>query len=376
MDRLPHTDRDRATSPEPSGPPVTTARIGTRLGISLPAAVGAAVLVTAIAFGAGALRPATTDDTGREPAPAADEASKPDRVDDGAKGDADTDEATTDPAEKPAPTDAPAKTEEPEATEKPQASDEASATAKPEATVAPKPTAKPEPKPTAKPTAKPDPTKPGSLELAAKATDGGRVVLDWSRYGGDGFAWYKVVRSKDATAAWPLGEGDSLVAAIDDRETTIAKDADVPGGKTWYYRVFAVAKGETGYRILAASGVAKVAVPAPTPKPSPKPTPEPYALAFDVAVIADGVVLDWEGCGSDGFVYYKVVRSTGSNPSYLPWTDGTELIAVVEDAGTTSLTDEAVESGDTFTYRVQAIGVLDGQKVLLGQTAAIKVTIP
>jgi hypothetical protein len=353
-------------------------RIGTRLGVSLPAALGAAVLVTAIALGAGALRPVLTDDTGREPAPAADQASKPAGVDepgkgdDSARGDGDTGQATTDPTEKPVPTDEPAKTEPPEATEKPDAADEPTAE-KPEATMTPKPTAKPEPKPTAKP----EPTaKAGWLELAAKSTDGGRVVLDWSRYGGDGFAWYKVVRSKDATAAWPLGEGDALVAAIDDRDTTIAKDADVPGGKTWYYRVFAVAKSETGYRILAASGVAKVAVPAVEPKPSPEPTPEPYALGFDVEVTADGVVLDWEDCGSDGFVYYKVVRSTGSNPSYLPWTDGTELIAVVEDAGTTSLTDEAVASGDTFSYRVQAIGVLDGQKVLLGQTAAIEVTVP
>lgn len=371
MDRPPHTDHDRPTPPEPSGPPVTTTRIGTRLGVSLPAALGAAVLVTAIALGAGALRPVLTDDTGREPAPAADEAPKPAGVDepgkgdDSARGDGDTGEATTDPTEKPVPTDEPAKTEPPEAT------------AKPEATMTPKPTARPTVKPEPKPTAKPEPTaKTGSLELAAKSTDGGRVVLDWSRYGGDGFAWYKVVRSKDATAAWPLGDGDALVAAIDDRDTTIAKDADVPGGKTWYYRVFAVAKSETGYRILAASGVAKVAVPAAEPKPSPEATPEPYALGFDVEATADGVVLDWEGCGSDGFVYYKVVRSTGSNPSYLPWTDGTELIAVVEDAGTTSLIDAAVASGDTFSYRVQAIGVLDGQKVLLGQTAAIEVTVP
>lgn len=372
MDRLPHTDHERATPPEPSGPPVATTRIGTRLGLSLPAALGAAVLVTAIALGAGALRPTLTDDTGHEPAPAADEASKPDGVDEPGKGD----ETATDPTEKPAPTDEPAKTEPPAATEKPAATDEP-AIEKPEATATPKPTVKPTVKPEPKPTAKPGATaKPGSLELAAKATDGGRVVLDWSRFGGDGFAWYKVVRSKDATVAWPLGEGDSLVVALDDRDTTIAKDADVPGGKTWYYRVFAVAKSETGYRVLAASGVAKVVVPAPEPKPSPKPTPEPYALGFDVDVTADGVVLDWEGCGSDGFVYYKVVRSTGSNPSYLPWTDGTELIAVVEDAGTTSLTDESVASRDTFTYRVQAIGVLDGQKVLLGQTAAIEVTVP
>jgi hypothetical protein len=72
-----------------------------------------------------------------------------------------------------------------------------------------------------------------------------------------------------------------------------------------------------------------------------------------------------------------VVRSfTNENPSYLPGTEGTEVIGVIESQGTTQLTDGAVESGDTIYYRVQAIGYWYGQKILLGQTAVIAVTIP
>ena len=79
----------------------------------------------------------------------------------------------------------------------------------------------------------------------------------------------------------------------------------------------------------------------------------------------------------DGFTYYKVVRSmTTDNPSYYPGTDGTELIGVIENAGVTSFGDTNVASGQTWYYRVQSIGYLGGQKVLLGETLAIAVTIP
>ena len=81
MDRQPHHDRwptapvdddDRLDDGDsPSGAPPVTVRIGSRLGVSLPAALGAAVLVTAMAFGANALRiaaePITTGHEGLEP---------------------------------------------------------------------------------------------------------------------------------------------------------------------------------------------------------------------------------------------------------------------------------------------------------------------
>ena len=76
------------------------------------------------------------------------------------------------------------------------------------------------------------------------------------------------------------------------------------------------------------------------------------------------------------FHWYKVVRSHGENPSYVPWTEGSQLIGVIENRSTTQFTDTHVESGQTWFYRVQAIGFWHGKKVVLGQTAAIKVTIP
>jgi hypothetical protein len=75
-------------------------------------------------------------------------------------------------------------------------------------------------------------------------------------------------------------------------------------------------------------------------------------------------------------VAYKVLRSAGSNPSYLPWTEGTQVRSVIENAELTSSTDGDVAAGQTWTYRVQCIGSMNGHKILIGETAAKTVTLP
>jgi hypothetical protein len=139
---------------------------------------------------------------------------------------------------------------------------------------------------------------------------------------------------------------------------------------TLYYAVFCVDKTEAGYVVLAATSVKSIT----TPVSAPKPTPVVYTMGFNVQVTGEGVVLNWEACGKDGFSYYKVTRSRNANPSYFPWTDGTEVIAVIENSGTTTFVDSPPEGG-TWYYRIQSIGHWDGQKVLLGQTPALSATL-
>jgi hypothetical protein len=235
-----------------------------------------------------------------------------------------------------------------------------------------KPTAKPTEKPSAKPTEKPDPEpteKPDPMSLAVTIADG-HPLADWSVCASDRFDYYKVVWSRDSTVKWPAGDNDVVAAAIGDRDQTKFWDKGAPAGKTLYYRVFCVDKTADGYKVVTSTGVKSVKTPAP------EPAPEPVNLAFEAAMVEGGVKLAWEPCSSDAFVYYKVVRSRSGNPSYLPWTDGTELIAVIENAGENGFVDEHVASGETWFYRVQAIGKWNGEKVLLGQTAVIEVTVP
>lgn len=220
------------------------------------------------------------------------------------------------------------------------------------------------PEPTPKPT-----TAPAALTLKATLREG-HPWLDWSGCASDRFDAYKVVRSRDATVTWPLGENDVLVAAIGNPAESAFWDKDAPAGRTLSYRVFCVDRTESGYVVLAASGVASVTTPAA------EPPPDPVTLGFEAKPVAGGVLLDWTSFAGDGFVYYKVVRSTSPNPSYLPWTDGTQLIGVIESASNSAFEDGTVEPGQTWYYRVQAIGTWNGQKVVLAQTAAVEVSVP
>ena len=67
--------------------------------------------------------------------------------------------------------------------------------------------------------------------------------------------------------------------------------------------------------------VVTLAVPCP-----PAPTPheiKPIGLWGETR-LGEGIKLVWDACAAEGFVAYKVVRSKGPNPSYLPATEGTQ----------------------------------------------------
>jgi hypothetical protein len=236
----------------------------------------------------------------------------------------------------------------------------------PDATPAEEP--KDEPAPTDKPDAEPT-AKPASDHLELDAwVNSGKVKLAWTKFWGDGFEYYKVVRSTDAAVTWPLGDGDSLAAAIGDRNAPYLYDA-VDCGIEWHYRVFAVRHAEEGYKVLAASNVAAAYV-----ECHEEPA-EPSAMGFDLVQTDAGVMLAWETCTSDSFVVYKVVRSaTNESPMY-PLHDGDELLAAIGDPNATTFVDENVEPGQTWTYRVLSLGEGADGWVVLGLTAPKTITV-
>jgi len=169
----------------------------------------------------------------------------------------------------------------------------------------------------------PAPT-PLTLEVSIS---GGQVALAWTRYQGEDFACYKVVRSTDATVSWPLGEGDTLVAAISDIDKLSTVDA-APTGQTFTYEVFAVKSSDDNYAMLVGSNVVTIAVPVPTP--TPKPTPKPtqncsMSLSFKIETIGDvggiqpavvgshapatKVTFTWTKYKCDHFEWYVLVKS-------------------------------------------------------------------
>jgi hypothetical protein len=281
--------------------------------------------------------------------------------------------AMVEPTEKPEPTEAPKATERPDATDGDDATDQPDADAtevpKPTEAAEPEPTEKPEPKPTEKPapkpTEKPEPKptekpKPEvkTLEMAVVIKEG-HVVVKWSACGVDGAEAYKVVRSRDETVRWPTGDDDELIAVVGMDGALKAWDEHAPAGKKLFYRVFCVRHGGDGYVVLAKTPVGSIVAPEATPKPTPKPTPEVSSMWLETSIDDGAIVLTWEACGSDGFSHYRIVRKVDGEGG---------VIAEIEDAGTTTYRDEAVEPGVTYHYLVQAKGHVGDDWVLLGTT--------
>ncbi len=238
-------------------------------------------------------------------------------------------------------------------------------------------TKEPRPEETKKPAEdsdpKPDPDEEPSGPIAVElGIEDGHPVISWASCEGLDFDYYKVVRSTDSTVSWPAGSGDELVAAVERGGYRKAWDKSAAHGDKVWYRVFCVRKTEAGYKVVNASATKGIEV------PEEAPPPDPISLGLEADVDDEGkVVLTWSVCEVDGFAFYKVVRSDwNDNPSYLPWTEGSEVIGVVSGMYDTEWHDGAPESGETAWYRVQCIGYEGDQKVLLGESAVTAVTMP
>jgi hypothetical protein len=223
--------------------------------------------------------------------------------------------------------------------------------------------------PTPAPTNEPDAI--GSIGLTLTLTDGGKPWADWTACTGD-WDYAKVIRSTNSTVTFPKGEGDALAGVTGKDGPTALTDGGAPAGKKLWYRVFCVRVVGDGYQVVAASPTRSIT----TPAAEPQPEPAPVSLDITAELTDGGVAIHWGTCSNDHFVAYKVIRSAGSNPSYLPATDGSVVVAVRESAAVTTFTDPNVEPGQTWHYRVQCIGWMNDHKILLGETDVVTVTLP
>ena len=116
------------------------------------------------------------------------------------------------------------------------------------------------------------------------------------------------------------------------------------------------------YVVLAAANVASATaecVEAPA---------EPKAIGLEAWVTDTGKVkVAWDGCARDGFWAYKVVRSQVNEWPTYPIKDGDQLIAAIGDPSVTTFKDGDVAAGQTWTYRVLALG--DGGALLCASPA-------
>jgi outer membrane biosynthesis protein TonB len=349
--------------------------VSTRLATAVPGAFGAALLIGAVAFGANSLRSAATElEASRAAAAASAEEVQP--VFGATVAVERRDAFAHDPKPHPVMTDAPKPQPAPTEEAKPSA-EEAAKEPAPAEQPKTQPTEKPKPAPvetkkpapTEKPAPAPNPTGQVALSLQGWAQET-KAKLAWTVFNGDGFAYYKVVRSADTQITFPTTGDDQLIGAIGDRNAPWAADKP-PCGTPWNYAVFAVAKSNGTYVVLGYSNVVTVATTCAPPPPPIVVKP----LAFQLFVNPGaGITLSWEGCWSDGFQAYKVVRSKVHADPRFPLNDGSELIGVIGDPNQTVFTDTAVAAGETWTYRVVAVTKHDGQYLPLCETAAMAAT--
>jgi hypothetical protein len=339
---------------------VTRPRVASRVAASMPTVIASFFLVGAIAFGASlssTSAPIEADaDAGQSSPPVSQVATSNELVAAGHKGVS----YPTDSDRKISPV--PEKSGHP--TGVPEAKPTEAATSEPDKATpkaTPKPTPKPTPKATPEPTTKPTATKDAGtlgLTLSIKET---KVVIDFTACTAAKAEYYKVVRSTDSTVSWPTGKNDAGIAAIAIGDTTRAWDGSAPSGAKVWYRVFCVRHTDDGYTVLASTATKSIIA------PSVPATPKPSAMGITATSMAGAVTIEWEGCASDGFKAYKVLRKTD---------DGTKsIVAEISSAGTTTFADTTVEAGRTYHYQVTAYAWWNDQKVVACATDWASVSI-
>jgi hypothetical protein len=387
-------EADQPLVPTTGGSPAALSPLE-RVSRSIPGAIAGVVLMSALAFGAGAVHaPGTSEPAGYTGAhgdrpstnggaeyggvfpggstsyPIADLDGAVTGDGDGlANGDGQGTDATGDPNGEPA--------GQPDGDAKdgaaPDPTDKAEPTPKPEPKTepTPKPTPKPEPKTEPTPKPEPDPTatpKPQTMALAL-GLGSGYVKVDWTGCEAD-FDYYKVVRSADSTVRWPLGAYDTLVAAIPAGGETAVADTHAPADRTVWYRVFCVRSTSSGYEVLNSTPARSIHTPV-----APEPTPAPQTMGLELSLGDGGVVVDWTVCEADGFDYYKVVRSSDSTVTW-PTGYNDSLIWYTSDRSVTSFVDTSVDPGKTYFYRVFCVRATSYGYQVLNSTPAHDITVP
>jgi hypothetical protein len=227
--------------------------------------------------------------------------------------------------------------------------------------------------PGATPGTAPDPgAEPAALGLDVSLREHD-VKLAWTTCDVDGFVAYKIIRSTDAGAGYPRGEGDTLVGGSEDASRIHFVDEKAPAGKRLWYAVFGLASADGGIYVACASEVESIVTPAapattpePTPKPDPteKPAPSEPTLGLTLVIDEGHPYLDWTACEVDGAQAYKVVRSTDNTVRW-PLGEHDTLVKVVGMDGKTAFFDTEAPAGKRLWYRVFCVRhVGDGYQVL------------
>jgi len=205
----------------------------------------------------------------------------------------------------------------------------------------------------------------GEMGLSLASCNGG-VVVDWSPISDPRFAKYRTLRSTSPTipVAYPPQGGAVEIgtAKSGDRNAGTGYDSSAAPGVAYQYRTLAL---NASGAVIATTGIGSSAA-------QPVHAMGPMVVAPD----PEGTRFSWAPYPGSGacFTYYKLAYTLdGSPPSYL---EGDPYLAALGDqAQSTYLTGDLV-SGQTYTFRLQAIRATDTGSFLVAQTEIVSYTAP
>ena len=184
------------------------------------------------------------------------------------------------------------------------------------------------------------PAKPRNLSATATHDS---VTLIWDDPGNDSITGYVILRRIPGVD--PQGHFDELVANTGTAATTYTDDT-VSAETRYTYRIKAINGGGTSER----SRWSHIDTPAaPEPQEAAEPPSKPRGLE---ATASHGqVTLTWDDPGDDSITGYVILRRVRVNNT------GGDFSVLVADTGSaaTIYTDDTVEAGLTYTYRIKAI---------------------
>lgn len=205
----------------------------------------------------------------------------------------------------------------------------------------------------------------GELVLGLTGCNGG-VVVDWSATDDARFAKYRTLRSTspEIPVAYPPAGGSVEIgtAKSADPNATSGYDSSAAPGVTYYYRTLAL---DGAGSVIATSGVGSSAAASVHAMGPLLVAPDPEGTRFTWA--------PYPGSGAC-FTYYKLAYTLdGTPPSYL---EGDPYLAAIGDQGAATFASADLVSGQTYTFRLQAIRATDTGAFLVAQTDTATYTAP
>src|SRR5574341_262026 len=158
------------------------------------------------------------------------------------------------------------------------------------------------------------------------------ITLNWSASSETDFASYRIYRSTSAG----VNLNSTLVANLTAKSTTTYTDTALSEATWYHYRVFVFDVNNLS------SGSNEDSA-----RTNPNTPPAAVVLAAPAKVDSTRLKLVWTQNSDSDFASYRIFRSTSANVDTLD-----VLVTIINQAGTTTFTDENLTTGQTYYYRL------------------------